>query len=242
MGKRLFGSPGPGVTISLEGLVRMKLEAHIYRLDPLAHTAPHYQTFEMDLDPRETVSGMLHHIYENMDPSLAFRFTCNMQKCGECAIMVNGLPCLACERTVEAEMNIDPLPNLPIIKDLVIDRHRVIRDILEKGPTVLCRGQTAYSAISPGQIRLGSCLECLCCQATCEVLKSYPDQFIGPLGLLWFAQGLADSKAVDQWSEQIRKTLAMCDFCGACLKACPDTKKPLAQAFSGLARFRRQNK
>ena len=110
----------------------MKVKLNIYRYDAVINAKPGYQLFEVDLDPRETVSGALLHIYENFDSSLAFRFTCNIQKCGECAVNVNNKPCLACEKTIEPEMIIDPLPNFPVIKDLVIDRYKVIRDLLEK--------------------------------------------------------------------------------------------------------------
>ncbi len=220
----------------------MRLIVNVYRFDPTAQTGPGYQKFEMDLDRRETVASALQYIYENIDPSLAFRFTCNMQKCGECAIIVNNTPCLACEKTVESEMRIDPLPNLPVIKDLVVDRHRVIKDILEKGPflrksTSLSRGQPACSAISSKTIRMGLCLECLCCQAACETLRLYPDQFVGPLGLLWFAQEVTAQEKSNEFSHQVEKILGMCDFCRTCLKACPDRKKPLAQAFSELFRY-----
>lgn len=222
----------------------MRLKVNVYRSHPIARRDPGYQTFEMDMDPRETVSGVLQHIHENIDPSLAFRFTCNMQKCGECALMVNNISCLACDKTVESEMIIGPLPNLPLIKDLVIDRHQVIRDIFEKGPLLkesarVWRGQISCSGVSPETIRMGLCLECLCCQASCEALKSYPDQFIGPLGLLWLAQELTHMEEASELSHQVQKTLDMCESCHACLKACPDKKKPLGQAFSELARHRR---
>ncbi len=47
---------------------------------------------------------------------------------------VNGSSCLACEKAVEEEMRIRPLPELPVIKDLVIDRRAVFDRVLKRIP------------------------------------------------------------------------------------------------------------
>lgn len=219
----------------------MKVKLSVYRYDGLRYAKPRYQIFEIDLDPRETVSGALQYIHENFDSSLAFRFTCNIQKCGECAVNVNNTPCLACEKIIEREMIIDPLPNLPVIKDLVIDRHKVIRDLLGKCKSLnksswLWHRQAMLSTVSTKEIRMGLCLECLCCQSVCQTVKLYPDEFVGPLGLLWFVQKLIRLGRIAEGAGQLEDLFRRCDRCGACLKACPDSEKPLAPAFSEFVR------
>ena len=42
--------------------------------------------------------------------------------CGTCAVRMNGREVLACWEAVEPAMTIEPLRNLPIIRDLVVDR------------------------------------------------------------------------------------------------------------------------
>jgi succinate dehydrogenase/fumarate reductase-like Fe-S protein len=138
-------------------------------------------------------------------------------------------------------MVIDPLSNLPVIKDLVIDRHKVIRDLLKKYKSFnkssrLWHQQSMPSKISNKEIRMGLCLECLCCQAVCQVVKQYPDEFVGPLGLLWFVQELISLGKIAESAEHLKGLFRKCDRCGACLKTCPDSKKPLAPAFSEFVR------
>src|SRR4030042_2979132 len=169
----------------------MRVKLSIYRFDPDSNKQPKYDAFEIDSDSGETVVSALKKVNEDYDSSLSFRFACGKVKCGECSIMVNKTPCLACNRKIEPEMIIDPLPNLPIIKDLVIDRNKVIHKIVELAPSLLeskvDRSMTLESHIIDTYIKFTSCFECLICQSVCHVLKDKPDQFIGPLGLLWLA-------------------------------------------------------
>ena len=218
----------------------MRVKAHIYRADPGANEGPEYRTYEIEADPEETVSGLLQYIYEIVDPTLAFRFVCNMQKCGECSIMVNKAPCLACEKRVEPEMTLDPLPNLPIIKDLVIDRYKVISNIFKiapflKGPNPSDGGEIEHAGITETSITLGKCLGCLICQAVCPALKDNPGRFIGPLGLLWLVQKRTDGpEESDSWYEEKKRSLELCDYCGKCWNVCPDQLNILACAFEQL--------
>jgi succinate dehydrogenase / fumarate reductase iron-sulfur subunit len=213
--------------------VRAKLS--IYRFDPGSNKKAGYDTFEIDTDPGETVLSVLIKVNEDYDPSLSFRFACGKVKCGECSIMVNKTPCLACNRKIEQEMIIDPLPNLPVIKDLVIDRNRVIHKIVELAPSLLeskvDRAMTFESHVIDTYIKLTSCFECLICQSVCPVLKNKPDQFIGPLGLLWLAQtALTD----DNIRQEMRDAAQMCESCGICWRACPSEIKFLEDAINGV--------
>ena len=72
-----------------------------------------------------TVLEGLFHIQENLDGSLAFRYCCRASICGSCAMYINGRYRLACQTNVmhlhTDEVNIAPLPHLPLVKDLVCD-------------------------------------------------------------------------------------------------------------------------
>lgn len=224
----------------------MKVKLHIYRADPSSNKEPEYQTFEVDAEPEETISGVLQYIYENIDPTLAFRFVCNMQKCGVCAVAVNKSPCLACERRVEPEMTIDPLPNLPVIKDLVIDRHKVISSIFNMAP-LLKKSGTADTGLAASTetpdiaIKLGECIECLVCQSVCPVIGNHPETFVGPLGLLWLTQkSIYCPSRTSDWDKEIGNALEMCNFCGRCWKVCPHELNVLDSVFEKLKHLRRR--
>lgn len=202
----------------------MKVKLNVLRSEPDSAKEPYFQLFELEVSPGETVLGALRYIYENIDPSLVFRVVCNEEKCGECAVVVNGAPCLACGRMVEPEMTIEPLPNLPLIRDLVIDR----RQVLDKPFKVLPPLQTSPIPGRRAQveqykleafIKLSKCIECLICQSVCPALAEEPERFAGPLGLIWLAQ--LSKIDTDQWEDKARSALELCQFCGNCWQACP---------------------
>ena len=215
----------------------MRSKLNIYRFNPDSDKEPRYEPFEVDIEPDETVLAALVKIYEESDATLSFRFACGKLKCGECAVRVNKSPCLACEKKIEPEMTIEPLANLPVIKDLVIDRNKVVAKIFELA-SLLRKSPDATRTtgeVSPDDvdkyIKLTSCLECFMCQSACPVLKKNPDQFIGPLGLLWLAQ----LKVIDgaEWV-QVSDLLEMCTGCGSCWKVCSSKVDFLEDAITGL--------
>lgn len=89
----------------------------------------------------------LFDIQEKQDGSLCFRFACRGAVCGSCAMLINKVPRLACKKLVKDvkkedisgmkpgklltapvsrkdtnnEILIEPLPNLEVIRDLVVD-------------------------------------------------------------------------------------------------------------------------
>jgi succinate dehydrogenase/fumarate reductase iron-sulfur protein len=107
----------------------------------------HYDTFEIEPSTEMTVLSALFKIQEELDDSLAFRYSCRGAVCGSCAMLINKIPGLACrvriepllkgegkiklkpfpgmEETVswdpENEVLVEPLPSLPKIKDLIVD-------------------------------------------------------------------------------------------------------------------------
>ena len=68
------------------------------------------------------VLDALNWIAENEATDLAFRWICGSKMCGSCALRMNGREVLACWEAVEPVMTIEPLRNLPVIRDLVVDR------------------------------------------------------------------------------------------------------------------------
>jgi succinate dehydrogenase/fumarate reductase iron-sulfur protein len=212
----------------------MKVDLKIYRFDPDSKEQPRYDAFNIEMPQGETVLSALVKIYEECDPGLSFRFACGKIKCGECSVMVNKSPCLACQRQIEPEMVIEPLPNLPVIKDLVIDRNKVLKQIFEMAPPLVNLTKPGAGAedlqIIDEYIRFTGCFECLICQSTCPVLKKQPGKFPGPLGLLWLVQ----RKLTASEENHIQELVRLCTECGRCWKACPAENKFLEPAVSGL--------
>src|SRR5580765_7567917 len=84
------------------------------------------QEYEVPRLESQTVLDVVTHIQRRIDPTLAYRFACRVGMCGSCAMTVNGRARWTC-RTHVAEvaqndaLEIAPLANLPVIKDLVTD-------------------------------------------------------------------------------------------------------------------------
>ena len=82
-----------------------------------------YERHEVPFEQGQTVLDGLRWIRVHRDPSLAIRFSCiNANACKECMIQVDGKTVYACTtRLAAGEMTLAPLPNKPLIKDLVTE-------------------------------------------------------------------------------------------------------------------------
>ena len=87
------------------------IKAKIYRYDPSRDEEPYFQVYEVpkQKDGQWIVSKMLEYIFENLDRSLAFYYTCNRAHCDACTVLINGKADLACIAVVEGdEIVIEP--------------------------------------------------------------------------------------------------------------------------------------
>lgn len=97
----------------------------VFRYDPEDGREPRFDAFTLDLERNTSVLGSLQEIQDRFDPSLAFRYSCRGAVCGSCAMSVNGRIVLACRTLLqglaEGPVTVEPLPNLTVLKDLVVD-------------------------------------------------------------------------------------------------------------------------
>jgi hypothetical protein len=96
----------------------------IQRFDPTRDTVPRYEEFRVPYGDNLTVLEGLFYIQEHLDASLSFRYCCRAAVCGSCAMYIGGRYRLACQtnlRHVGDEISIEPLPHLPLVRDLVCD-------------------------------------------------------------------------------------------------------------------------
>ncbi len=119
-----------------------------------------YERYEIEPGPGMTVLSALFAVQEKYDDSLAFRYSCRGAVCGTCAMLINRVPRLACRTQLAAlaegrldlhlshyalsdhaepwdpgkEIIIEPLPNFPVIKDLIVDMTIFFENYREIGP------------------------------------------------------------------------------------------------------------
>ena len=97
----------------------------VFRFDPTVDQEGRYETYDGIPYQNRTVLEVIKTIYEEYDPTLAFREGCDNGTCSSCALIVNNEPVLACQTLAGKEMLIAPHPKFEIIKDLVIDFNKV---------------------------------------------------------------------------------------------------------------------
>lgn len=96
--------------------------ADVYRYDPTADTEPRIQQYEVPCQRRMSVLSVLRHIYEEIDPTLAFRnYHCSRGICNTCRINLNGRQVKACSVPVRPgdHLVIRPFQEKRVIRDLV---------------------------------------------------------------------------------------------------------------------------
>jgi len=84
---------------------------------------PRYDTVSVPFEPGQSVLDGLRWVREHGDPTLAIRYSCiNANACKECMMQVDGRTVYACTARLEPrEMTLDPLPNKPLVRDLVTE-------------------------------------------------------------------------------------------------------------------------
>lgn len=82
-----------------------------------------YEEFDVAFEDGDSVLDGLVRIRLHDDPSLAVRFSCfNANVCKECTMLIDGRVEYACIAKLHTGLvQLEPLPNLPIIRDLVTD-------------------------------------------------------------------------------------------------------------------------
>ncbi|MGD2146915.1 MAG: succinate dehydrogenase iron-sulfur subunit [Anaerolineae bacterium] len=243
----------------------------IQRFDPAEDDAPHYQSYTLDVPEGATVLEALVRIQNEQDGSLAFRYACRGAVCGSCAMLVNGREALACrtqvyglageglaseartlyrgtareKTTVPAAdaVTLEPLRNLRVIKDLVVDMEPFFRKLTAVEPWLQPAGPTPQreQLVTPGSWAEAepytNCVLCACCYSVCPVEEHDPE-YLGPAALAQHYRFLADVR--DGADEQRLDTVggehgvAACDFVWNCVEICPKGIPPT----KGIAKTR----
>jgi succinate dehydrogenase / fumarate reductase iron-sulfur subunit len=171
-----------------------------------------YRSYEVETIPGMTVLDALFQVHDRQDDSLSFRYSCRGAVCGSCAMLINKVPRLAC-RTQMAELIeekpikldtspstvgtadwdpknealIEPLPNMPVIKDLVVDMEYFFAKYRHIGPTLQpYHAEERESLMEPGKVqeleRYTNCIMCAACYGACPIAGTDP-QYLGPAAL-----------------------------------------------------------
>ena len=210
-----------------------------------------FQTFEVPRHPSQTVLDVVTYIQRSLDPSLAYRYACRVGMCGSCSMMVNGMPRWTCRTHIDkviknGTVEIAPLRNLPVIRDLVTD----MREFFDKWARAKgeFRGKQSkedeFAKVppqSPPRLQIDATIECIgcgVCYAACDVVAWNP-RYLGPAALNRAWTLVRDERDRNKL-ERLRAVSgdAGCHACHShvsCTERCPKHLSPTA-AIAGLKR------
>ncbi len=216
-----------------------------------AAAAGEFREYEVPRYPTQTVLDVVTHIQRKIDPTLAYRYACRVGMCGSCAMTVNGVPRWTCRTHIDKvakndRLEIGPLRNLPVIRDLVTD----MREFFDKWARAKgefhgkATRQEDFARISPEsenrkQVDAGiECIGCGVCYSACDVVSWSPD-YLGPAALNRAWTLVKDERDV-RTIERLRAVAgdAGCHACHthmSCTERCPKQLSPTA-AIAGLKR------
>jgi fumarate reductase iron-sulfur subunit len=210
-----------------------------------------FEQFLVPVQTNQTVLDVVAWIQQHSDASLAYRYACRVGMCGSCAMMVNGKPRWTCRTHVNkvlknGAIEIAPLRNLPVIKDLATDMSEFF-DKWVRAEGVFHPSKTRDDDIepikptSPARIEASAgieCINCAVCYAACDVVTANPE-YLGPAALNRAWTLVNDERD----SENTKRLNAVsgnggCHNCHShqsCMKHCPNELNPTA-SIAGLKR------
>src|SRR3954453_23107779 len=244
----------------------------VRRFQPEEIEGPYWETFDVELDPTLSVLDGLLQAKDRDDGSLAVRCSCRAAICGSCGMKINGQSTLACKTMLEeaqsfadthavgtqeggdksqgngkTEIVVEPMGNMPVIKDLVTDMESTHwAKIRRVTPWLLPEGdppEREYIVPPESMIDIPqsmACIQCGACVSSCLSMEADPD-FIGPAALAKAYRFVGDPR--DAETKERLHDLANdphgiydCTHCFSCIDACPKGVAPMDQ----IMRLRRR--
>ena len=183
----------------------MKINLRVFRFHPEHDQKPHYDTFELDVDPSERVLDLLEQVRGFIDGSLAFRRSCAHGVCGSDAMRINGRNYLACKVLVRdlktSDITVEPVLGLKVIKDLIVD----MEPFMEHYRSVLPYLINDQPLPADGKERLQSpeererfddttkCILCGACTTSCPSFWA-SGEYVGPAAIVNAHRFIYDSR------------------------------------------------
>ena len=221
----------------------------IRRYDPETGAAPYWDEHTVDLEPHRSVLEGILQARNESDGSIGVRCSCRSAICGSCGVRVNGKAGLACHTHLDDALasagedgviEVEPMGNMPIIKDLIVDMDAVHWKKIQRVTPWLIGQQPVpereYIVSRESMIDVTqsmACIQCGACVSDCLSMEVDP-LFVGPAALAKTYRFVGDPR--DAAHEQRLKDLGEdkhgiydCTHCFKCIEACPKGVAPMNQ-------------
>jgi succinate dehydrogenase / fumarate reductase iron-sulfur subunit len=238
----------------------------VRRFQPESGEGAYWEEFKVELDPSLAVLDGILQAKDRDDGSLTVRCSCKAAICGSCGMKINGQSGLGCKTQIgeaqelankkasiagngsgDAPIVVEPMGNMPVIKDLVTDMESTHwAKIRRVTPWLLPHGEAPereYVVEPESMIDITqsmACIQCGACVSSCLSMEADPD-FIGPAALAKAYRFVGDPR--DAETKERLHDLAHdphgiydCTHCFSCIDACPKGVAPMDQ----IMRLRRK--
>jgi succinate dehydrogenase / fumarate reductase iron-sulfur subunit len=177
-----------------------------------------------------TLLEVLTEIKTKQDPTLSFASGCRSSVCGSCAMRVNGKEVLACAYKPKEGDLVEPLKNMPVVRDLVVDMEKALG--FNKVAKAWAGDTTEAVALSPEDAAVNEvqsdCILCGSCYSACPVYE-VNSVFIGPFALTrnWrYVSDRREGEVADKIDAVQTNGIWDCTLCGECVPVCPQGIAP----------------
>jgi succinate dehydrogenase / fumarate reductase, iron-sulfur subunit len=218
------------------------------RYDPESGQAPYWDEHTVKLAPHRSVLEAILQARDRFDGSIGIRCSCRQAICGSCGVRVNGEPALACHTHLDAALQgaedgvieIEPMGNMPVIKDLIVDMdavhwkkvQRVTPWLINKQPVPEREYLVSHESMVDVTQTM-ACIQCGACVSDCLAMEVDPG-FIGPAALAKAYRFVGDPRDDQQFERlndlaQDPQGIFDCTHCFKCVDACPKDVNPMGQ-------------
>jgi len=181
---------------------------------------------EYEVQTQETtLLELLKEIKTTQDNTLTFSSGCRSSVCGSCSMRVNDREVLACSYKVQDGDRVEPLRNVPIIRDLVVNmdssyafnaKAKAWQKTIRKSVEVTQDDEKVNEVQS-------DCILCGSCYSACPVY-AVNKEFLGPFALtrVWrYASDVREGDKISKIDTIQTNGVWDCTLCNECTIVCP---------------------
>jgi succinate dehydrogenase / fumarate reductase iron-sulfur subunit len=213
----------------------MKVHLKIKRFNPEKDAKPYWAEYDVEAEPTDRVLDALHQVKWYQDGTFNLRRSCAHGVCGSDAVRINGQNRLACKvliQDVGANITVEPILGMKVIKDLIVDMEpffehykSVMPYFINDSPLPEDGRERLQSIADRERFDEGTkCILCACCTTSCPSFWASGD-YVGPAAVVQAHRFIFDSRdtAAAQRLEVLNQQFGVwrCRTAFNCTNACP---------------------
>ncbi len=233
----------------------------IRRFDAQSGEAAYWDEHTVEMREHNSVLDAILQVKDERDGSIGIRCSCQQGICGSCGVRMNGKPGLACNTHLEEAANrghgtgwnppqegeqpetvieVEPMGNMPVIRDLIVDMDEVHWKKIQRVTPWLINKQPVpereYIVPHDNMVDVTqtmACIQCGACVSDCLSMEVDP-LFIGPAALAKAYRFVGDPRDAQHYERlndlsDDQHGIYDCTHCFNCIDACPKGVDPMSQ-------------